>query len=415
MELKAIEDAEKLRKMEEELEAQNAKVIAERKRKYVHPPVRFSAPVLKPKARITSKGFLRELPPMKFHALRKAIKSNNASAFHELDVGFGSSLTWTDTVCSCTFLDRFSADRKYQYTFLDGAKEQRYEKYHPYLPSRHREFTVLDYCHHVGATAILNIWHQEQSETAKRWEEFEQAKKEARRCAGCHELVGDLEEHVFLTPPADPSRTLSAEMTRSRYYHLPCCRCEDGACGIVLDSDNFFLVDIQWGRNPPGPTILCRKHKLKQELEKTRWERKKAAEKNEAVALQMKTEALRSKNPNDWVQVEVDESADAPSGDSGERQVYWLHKKSGYTQWETPPVIQQALDQQALNEQQRTIYVQSSVPERDRYLEDIKSGVAGRKSVVEQLVPDDKKDREEEAEKLRRLVADLRVNFVLFC
>ena len=120
MEHAAIEAADRLRQMEAELEAANELVKAERQRKYVRPPVRFSAPVLKTKEQFVSKGFLRELPAAKFRSLRSVIQADDVPAFQALDVGFGSKLTWNDTPCSCVMHERFSADRQFVYTFLDG-------------------------------------------------------------------------------------------------------------------------------------------------------------------------------------------------------------------------------------------------------------------------------------------------------
>lgn len=404
MERAAIEAAEKLKQMEAEMDAANEKVMAERRRKYVNPPVRFSAPTLKTKEQFPSKGFLRELEPSKFHRLRAAIKADDVAAFQALDIGFGSQLTWNDTPCSCVMQNRFSADRKYMYTFLDGGRESRFEKHHPYLPSRHREFTVLDFCHSLSAINMLHLWQQQTDAAAQQWRDFDQAKKLARVCAGCKQLVGDLEEHVFLTPPADPSGEVPSnpEMTKGRYYHLPCCRCEDASCGIVLDSDNFYLVDIQWGKNPPGPTMLCSRHKLKQDVEKAKFERIKAAEHDEELARKIKSDALRSKNPNEWEQVAADLEEGQVLADGEEPPKYWQHKRTGYSQWEPPPIIQAAIDQGLLNEQHQTIYVQSATPEREKYLENLKQGVAGRKSKLAELAPTVQKDALQEEEKERR-------------
>ena len=400
MERASADAAEQLRKMEAEIDAANELVMAERRRKYVRPLMRFSAPVLNSKEPFVSKGFLRELEPAKFQCLRSAVQADDVVAFHAVNVGFGSNLTWGDTPCSCVLHDRFSADRKYIYTFLDGAKEQRHEKHHPHLPSRHREFTLLDFCKASGATALVHLWERQQAAVTRSWRAFEQAKKEARVCAGCKQLVGDQEEHVFLTPPPEPvGLAANGPMMESRYYHLPCCRCEDASCGVVLDSDNFFLVDIQWGRNPPGPTMLCRKHKLKQDVEKTKFERQQTAEHDENVARQIKNDALRSKNPSEWTQVEAELEEGQVLAEGREPPKYWLHKATGYIQWDTPPVVQAAIDQNGMN---RTIYVQSAVPERERYLADMRQGIGGRKSVLNELAPTDEKEQLQQAEKDRR-------------
>ena len=398
-ELSAIEHAERLRKMEEEMDAANAKVKAERRRKYVTPPTRFTAPVLQTKEKFVSKGFLREVSAAQFYGLRDAVQADDVVAFQSLGLQVGARISWHDTPVACTLLNRFSASRTFQYTYLDNVTENRYEKHHKYLPSRSREFTILDFCRASQAHNILELFEHETSDTLQRWANFEIAKRHARRCAGCKQLVTDHEEHVFITPPQD--RAASSDMNKSRYYHLACCRCEDKACGIVLDSDNFYLVDITWGAEPTGPTLLCRKHKLKADREKEKFERVQAAEANEKLARELKREAYRSKNPSEWIEVEVPLEDGVQQEPGVERPKYWMHKGTGYTQWEVPPIVQADREQKLLNEQQRTIYVQSTTPARDRYLDDLKV-LAGSRSAIKEMIPTAAKDRRQVAEKEKR-------------
>jgi hypothetical protein len=101
-----------------------------------------------------------------------------------------------------------------------------------------------------------------------------------------------------------------------------------------------------------------------------RYERKLLAATDENLARQLKAEALKSKNPSEWVQIEADdEEVDGTlSGVATERPKYWLHKGTGYTQWETPPVVQADIEQRLLAQSQNTIYVQSKTPARERYV-----------------------------------------------